>query len=129
MAIDNVAYWLDLALYDLDTAEAMYDTHRWLYVGFMCHQVIEKLLKAYWCKSQSSNPPYVHNLARLVMGSGLDSQMNDEQLAFIDQMTPLNIEARYPEYKEALLSALTPEKCRNIIEETKKMKLWIEALL
>lgn len=47
MAIDKVAYWLDIADYDLDTAEAMYQTGRWLYVAFMCHQVIEKTLKAY----------------------------------------------------------------------------------
>lgn len=107
----------------------MFSTHRWLYVGFMCHQVLEKTLKAYWCKTQPNDPPYIHNLARLVTGSGLTEMMTEEQLAFIDLMTPLNIEARYPEYKEALLSALTPEKCRNIIDNTKEMKLWIETLL
>ena len=42
MATDKVAHWLDIADYDLDTAEAMYQTGRRLYVAFMCHQVIEK---------------------------------------------------------------------------------------
>lgn len=37
---NNSAYWLDIVDYDLATAEAMYSTGRWLYVGFMCHQVI-----------------------------------------------------------------------------------------
>ena len=46
MATDKVAYWLDIADYDIDTAEAMYTTERWLYVAFMCHQAIEKTLKA-----------------------------------------------------------------------------------
>jgi hypothetical protein len=46
MATDKVAYWLDIANYDLDTAEALYNSGRWLYVAFMCHQVIEKTLKA-----------------------------------------------------------------------------------
>ena len=55
--------------------------------------------------------------------------MSESQLLFIDQMTPLNIEARYPEYKEALLSALSEEKCREIIDLTKEMKLWIETML
>lgn len=41
MAERTVAYWLDLADYDLETAEAMHKTKRWLYVAFMCHQVIE----------------------------------------------------------------------------------------
>ena len=44
---EKVRYWLNIADYDLDTAEAMHQTRRWLYVGFMCHQVIEKTLKAY----------------------------------------------------------------------------------
>jgi len=45
MATDKVAYWIDIANYDIDTAEAMYQTGRWLYVAFMCHQAIEKTLK------------------------------------------------------------------------------------
>ena len=39
---EKVQYWLDIAKYDIDTAEAMHQTGRWLYVAFMCHQVIEK---------------------------------------------------------------------------------------
>lgn len=42
MATDKTAYWLDIADYDLDTAEALHNSGRWLYVAFMCHQVIEK---------------------------------------------------------------------------------------
>ena len=129
MAIDRVCYWKDLADYDLETAEAMFATKRWLYVGFMCHQVLEKTLKAYWRHSQPNDPTYVHNLVRLVNGSGLSELITEEQQLFIDQMTPLNIEARYPEYKEALLSALSESKCREIIDNTKNLKLWIESLL
>lgn len=33
MAVDKVKYWLDVADYDMGTAEAMYATGRWLYVG------------------------------------------------------------------------------------------------
>lgn len=49
MAVDKKLYWKEMADYDLETAEAMFTTGRWLYVGFMCHQVIEKTLKSYWC--------------------------------------------------------------------------------
>ena len=65
MATDKTAYWLDIADYDLDTAEAMHQTGRWLYVAFMCHQVIEKTLKAYWCATRDDDPPYTHNHKRL----------------------------------------------------------------
>ena len=43
---DKTSYWLEIADYDLETAKAMLETGRYLYVGFMCHQVIEKTLKA-----------------------------------------------------------------------------------
>ncbi len=33
----EIDYWIDIADYDLKTAEAMLETGRYLYVGFMCH--------------------------------------------------------------------------------------------
>ena len=126
MATDKVAYWLDIADYDLDTAEAMHQTGRWLYVAFMCHQVIEKTLKAYWCSTQSSDPPYTHSHTRLADGSGLYDQMTDEQRDFLDLITNYNIEARYPEDKEALARTLTDEFCRQMIDETRQLQQWIK---
>ena len=86
MATNKTAYWLDIANYDLDTAEAMCQTGRWLYVAFMCHQVIEKTLKAYWCETRVDDPPYTHNHKRLASGCGLYEQMDDEQRDFIATM-------------------------------------------
>lgn len=43
MDLDKVKYWTELSDYDLDTADAMFQTGRWLYVGYMCHQVVEKI--------------------------------------------------------------------------------------
>ena len=126
MAIDRVAYWIDIADYDLDTAEAMYQTGRWRYVAFMCHQVIEKTLKAYWCASQTTEPPYTHSHTRLADGSGLYEQMDDEQRDFLDLITNYNIEARYPEDKEALARSLTSQFCRQMIDDTKQLQQWIK---
>lgn len=39
---EKYEYWLDIAKYDLETAEAMFDSGRYLYVVFMCQQSIEK---------------------------------------------------------------------------------------
>ena len=39
-------YRLELAEYDLETEKVMLKGGRHLYVGFMCHQVLEKALKA-----------------------------------------------------------------------------------
>lgn len=35
--IDKITYWIEMAEYDLETAVAMLNTKRYLYVGFMCH--------------------------------------------------------------------------------------------
>ena len=42
---EKFEYWFDIAHYDLETAEVMFNTGRWLYVVFMCQQAIEKLCK------------------------------------------------------------------------------------
>ena len=39
----KINYWIELSDYDLETAEAMHKSKRYLYVGFMCHQTIEKI--------------------------------------------------------------------------------------
>ena len=126
MSIDKVAYWLDIAAYDLETAEAMHMTGRWLYVAFMCHQVIEKTLKAYWCGTREDDPPYTHNHKRLATECGLYEQMTVEQRDLVETIANYNIEARYPEDKDALSRTLTPEVCRKLIDETKQLQEWIK---
>jgi hypothetical protein len=48
MVRNDAHYWIDLARYDLGAAKAMLKAKQRLYVGFLCHLVIEKTLKAYW---------------------------------------------------------------------------------
>jgi HEPN domain-containing protein len=49
--IEKVRYWLEMAEYDLETARVMLKGQRFLYVGFMCHQVIGKsLMASIWVK-------------------------------------------------------------------------------
>ena len=126
MTNDKVTYWIDIADYDLETARTLYEGGRWLYVAFMCHQVIEKTLKAYWCGTQEIEPPYTHNLTRLSEGSGIDSEMNEEQIDLIETLIPMNIQARYPEYKEQLARLLTKETCWQIINDTELLQQWIK---
>ena len=56
-------------------------------------------------------PLKIHSLSRLAERTGLDKQLSEEQLDFIDKLEPLNIEARYPSYKERLMKSLTKEYC------------------
>ena len=129
MQPDKVKYWIELADYDFDTAQAMFETKRFLYVGFMCHQVIEKMLKAYWSNVWEEPALKIHSLSRLAEKSGLDKEMSEEQTDFIDALEPLNIEARYPSYKERLMRTLTEERCKELIKQTDELRLWIKSRL
>lgn len=95
----------------------------------MCHQTIEKSLKAYWSKIFEDPALKIHSLSRLAEKTGLDKEMTEEQLDFIDMLEPLNIEARYPSYKERLMKSLDEKRCKAIIDSTNKLRLWIKKKL
>jgi len=120
-------YWLDCADYDMQTAKAMLQTKRYLYVGFMCHQTIEKALKAVFVvRKPEEDLPYIHSLVRLANLSGISQEMGEEQLSLMDVLNPLNIEARYPVNKERLLRSLTETRCERLIQETEVLLAWIK---
>jgi len=127
--VEKVDYWLELAQYDLDTAKVMLDGKRYLYVGFMCHQVVEKALKGYYVYSIKDAPPYLHNLARIAKTVQIYNLFSDEQKDLIDLLEPLNVGTRYPTAKDKLMKSLSAEKCKQIIEQTEAMFQWIKARL
>jgi len=126
---EKVKYWVELSDYDFETAEAMLASSRYLYVGFMCHQTIEKILKAYFCSRFNEPPPYSHNLTLLSGKSGINDLLEDDSKDFIDLLEPLNIEARYPTHKKELLKSLTKTRCENILLKTNKLQKWVKERL
>ncbi len=107
----------------------MLATKRYLDVGFMCHREMEKMLKAYWCSVMIEPPLKIHSLSRLAEKSVLDTDMTDQQIYFIDALEPLNIEARYPSYKERLMKSLNADRCEKLIKQTDELRLWIKSKL
>lgn len=130
MEIDEkIKYWQELSDYDLETAEAMQITKRFLYVGFMCHLVIGKILKAFYVLTKESTPPHTHNLTILAKDSGLFPELSDAQNDFLELLNPLNIETRYPSYKDKLQKTLSEETCSKILTQTKEFQQWIKRKL
>ena len=124
---EKMVYWLDSAEYDLQTARAMLETQRLLYVGFMCHQTIEKVLKGVFVSRKPEEElPYIHKLRRLANLSGISEEMSKEQLSLLDVLSPLNVEARYPLQKSRLLESLTIERSEKMIQETEALYLWLK---
>ena len=125
----KVEYWLELAEYDLETARVMLNGRRYLYVGFMCHQVIEKALKACTWQLRGIETEYTHSLSRLVRKSGVSSNIPSAYVGLLDVLEPLNIEARYPTHRGKLLQSLTRARCEEIVNQTSGFFQWIKSSL
>ena len=126
---EKVQYWIEIAEYDLKTAKVMLSGKRFLYVGFMCHQVIEKILKACYTHRLEEIPPFIHNLTILAKKSDIYDEMSESQREFILYLEPLNIKARYPSYKDKLFKTFTENKCKQILENTEDLFQWIQKKL
>ena len=59
---EKIDYWINLSDNDLKVAHTLLKGKHYLYVGFMCHQVIEKIFKAYYTILKADSPPYTHDL-------------------------------------------------------------------
>ena len=66
MSEKTIQYWIDISEYDLQVAKSLLEKDHYLYVGFMCHQAVEKMFKGLYVKQTSTMPPYIHKLDRLV---------------------------------------------------------------
>ena len=126
---EKIRYWVDISEYDLATAEAMLTTGRYLYVGFICHQAIEKILKAHYQLMKEKMPPKTNNILFLLKAATLFDSLSDRQKAFMETLLPMNIESRYPDYRDRLLKSLDREKCSKILHETREMHAWIKEKL
>lgn len=126
---EKTKYWIDLSEYDLKTAEVMLAGERYLYVAFMCHQAIEKILKAHYVKTLNSMPPYTHSLSHLISKCQFRETLSAEQEAFLTRLEPMNIEARYPTHKEQLFRSLSKQVCSDLLIQTRELQGWIKRQL
>ena len=121
---EKIEYWVKISDEDLNVAQTMLENRYHMYTGFMCHQAIEKIFKAGYEALKNETPPYTHDLPRLAVLAGFYDLFSDEQKLFLNTINPLNIEARYPDYKERIAKLLTAERCKRIIEQTKQLQQW-----
>jgi HEPN domain-containing protein len=126
---ERVKYWVEMSEYDFVTAEAMNESKRYLYVGFMCHQTIEKIFKAFYTQKKNETAPFVHNLSVIAKKGEFYDEFSEDQKDFIDEIEPLNIEARYPTHKDKIFQSMNETKCQNLIVKTRELQEWIKSKL
>jgi HEPN domain-containing protein len=115
--------WQRQSQYDLDTAEAMYDSGRYIYAVFMVHLAVEKALKGLCHERKQEAPPKIHNLLRLCDLMGLALEPDREK--FFGDLTAAQIETRYPEELLAVLGAFNKQVAREQLDQARESIAWI----
>jgi len=119
--------WIALAEYDLDTAQHMLVTGRYLYVIFMSHLALEKMLKAHVTEVTQAIPAKSHDLIYLVKKAGLD--VPQPHLDFIGKINTASIPTRYPEDLQRALKEYSESVAREYISQTAEVLQWLKRML
>ncbi len=119
----DVKYWVNLARYDIETAESMYKSRRYLYVLFTCEQAAEKMLKAAVVKTTEKFPPKTHDLVRLASMAKVDFGPGEEE--FLGKLSFYYIQSRYPQ--ETL--DVPKDTAKECLERTREIVKWLEQKL
>jgi HEPN domain-containing protein len=120
----TTANWIASAKYDIESARHMLKTRRYIYVIFLCHLAIEKMLKAVVAQSQERHPPYTHDLYELVALAHLE--IPTEHQSVIAQLNELSIATRYPEDFEQLVKHYPKTVAEQFWKQSKGLLKWLE---
>lgn len=59
----------------------------------------------------------------------MTDSLSSKHRQFLEVLNPLNIETRYPAYKDGIYATLGDTECKRLIEDTKELLLWIKQQL
>jgi HEPN domain-containing protein len=124
---DAAEKWAAQSLYDIETAKAMLDTGRYLYVLFCCQQSVEKMLKALIAKRTRELPPRLHNLMRLAEVASLT--IPEDTAHLFRRLTDFYIASRYPEELEAATWNVDSSQVQQTYVATEEVLRWLSAIL
>ena len=119
--------WLKQAAYDMKTAEAMFNSKRYIYAVFMCHLALEKALKDFFTLNLNQVPPKTHNLIYLV--EKIQLELPEKLYGFIFTLNGLSVPTRYPDDLQKLLKDHNKQKTGKVLEQGKETLKWLKTKL
>lgn len=105
----------------------MLKTGRYLYVVFMCHLALEKLLKAHVTKATGALPAKSHDLIYLVKKA--DLKLPQAYMEFVGQINNASVPTRYPEDLQQALADYPEPIARDYLRRTEEVLKWLNQLL
>ncbi len=124
---DKYKEWLKQADYDMETAEAMFNSGRYFYAVFMCHLSIEKALKGLYFKVLHETPPKTHNLLYLL--NKISAKPNPKLEKFIVKLNTASIATRYPDDLAKIQADYTAEVTTKMMVKSKDVLQWVKTQL
>src|SRR3989339_242955 len=112
---EQIKHWITSANSDLESAEILLLSGKFLWSLFIGHLVIEKALKAHYVNLHNETPSNI--------------ELNEESSDFFDRLNMFHIEARYPEYKSDLEKICTKEFSEEMFKRIREKLLWLKSLL
>lgn len=116
--------WIALSEYDLETARHMLASGRLLYVIFMCHLSLEKMLKAHVTEVTQTIPQKTHDLIYLIKKAGLE--LPQDHLEFIGKINTASIPTRYPDDLQRALKDYPQPVAQKYLQETESVLQWLK---
>jgi len=119
--------WAERAHYDLETAQAMLDSGRFLYVLFCCQQAVEKMIKALIIRQTGELPPRIHNLIQLAAEGNLE--LTPERGRFFRKLGSYYVQSRYPEEIETGGKFISRHTAAETLKRTGEIIQWLSSLM
>lgn len=121
-------YWLSSAEMDEITFDNLLKSQDNHWALFMGHIVIEKLIKALIAQNNEAMVvPRSHDLLLLAHKACLEFDERKEDL--LDLISTFNINARYPDYKQAFYKKCTNDYTKEREIEIKEVIVWLKNLI
>jgi len=102
----------------------MLQTGRYIYVIFMCHLAIEKLLKAIIQEITGKLPHKTHDLVYLLQVTKIN--FPEHLLEFIGKISNISIVTRYPEDLSKIVSAYPEQVAKEYLNSTYEVIAWLK---
>ncbi len=119
----TIKYWLESAVYDLETAKSLLESKRFPYALFFGHLALEKILKAFVVKATEQHAPFTHSLILLAKNTKID--LPDSMLDRLAEYMEFHLESRYPDEKKDFYEKCTEEYSREKIDEIEDTYNWL----
>jgi AbiV family abortive infection protein len=108
---------------DWEVAESLFKHKHYAHALFLCHLVLEKVLKALVLKRTKEFAPQIHDLRRLAEKAVLN--FTKEQSQEFDIITTFNIRARYDDTKRTFYQKATQAYAKRYLDVSREMYKWL----